>query len=184
MSKEDIRSIIKTAVSLVLICAVAAGLLAFINTVTAPMIAQNNEKAAEEAKRAVLSEASEFTEMTDASGNVYYIGTKDSAIIGYVFTTSASGYGGAVDVMTGIDADGNVTGISILTLNETPGLGMNAAKDSFTSQYSGKTGPFNVTKETPGDNEIKAITSATITSKAVTNAVNEAIEIFNTVKEG
>lgn len=184
MSKEDIRIIIKTAVSLFLICAVAAGLLAFINSVTAPMIAENNAKTAEEAKRAVLPEATEFTEMTDADGNIYYKGTTASATAGYVFTTSASGYGGAVEVMTGIDTEGNVTGISILTLNETPGLGMNAAKTSFTSQYSGKTGPFTVTKDNPGDNEIRAITSATITSSAVTNAVNEAIEIFNAVKEG
>lgn len=184
MNKDDIRSIIKTAVSLFLICAVAAGLLAFVNTVTAPMIDKNNAKAAEEAKRAVLTDAAEFQELTDINGNVYYKGIKDSVTVGYVFITSASGYGGAVEVMTGINTEGTVTGISILTINETPGLGMNAVKDSFTSQYNGKTGPFNVTKETAKDNEIKAITSATITSRAVTNAVNEAVTIFNGVKEG
>lgn len=185
MSKSDVKTIIKTAVSLFLICAVAAGLLAFVNSVTAPRISENNAKAAEEAKKAVLPSATAFSETTDANGNIYSVGTANEETIGYVFTTSASGYGGVIEVMTGIDAEGNVTGISILTINETPGLGMNANKDSFRNQYNGKSGPFTVAKnEASGENEILALTSATITSDAVTKAVNEAIAVFNTVKEG
>ncbi len=184
MDKKDIKSIIKTALSLFLICAVATGILAFINSVTAPIITQNNAAAADAARLEVLPEAEAFTE-ADSDGTAYYIGKNGSDTVGYVFTTSASGYGGTIEVMTGINKDGIVSGISILTINETPGLGMNAKKDSFLQQYIGSSGPFSVIKNaTPDSNEVLAITSATITSRAVTNAVNEAKELFNTVKEG
>lgn len=183
MEKKDIKLIIKTAVSLFLICAVAAGILAFINSVTGPIIAENNEKNADAARLQVLPEAESFEMKTASDGTVYYIATAGGETAGYVFTTSASGYGGAVSVMTGIKPDGTVSGISILSINETPGLGMNAKKDSFLSQFVGQTGMFEVVKNTtPADNEILAITSATITTRAVTNAVNEALTIYNTVK--
>ncbi len=186
MEKKDIKLIIKTAVSLFLICAVATGILAFINSVTDPIITANNLKAADEARLKVLPEASSFELLTTEDGQSYYKGSsEDGTAAGFVFTTSAPGYGGAVEIMTGITAEGTVSGISVLTINETPGLGMNAKKDSFLKQYREHTGPFTVVKnKTPDDNEILAITSATITTKAVTNAVNEAKALFDTVKEG
>lgn len=185
MNKTDIKHIVKTAVSLFLICAVSAGLLAWVNGVTSPLIAENSKKTADEAKRLLISQATEFTDETDENGNTYSVATADGACVGYVFTTSAAGYGGDIEVMTGISVDGTVTGISILSIDETPGLGMNAKKESFYSQYSGKTGPFDVIKgSTPKGNEISAITSATITSKAVTAAVNKAVEMYTAIKEG
>ncbi|MBR3768766.1 MAG: RnfABCDGE type electron transport complex subunit G [Clostridia bacterium] len=185
MNGKDIKMILKTALSLFLICAVAAGILAYINTVTDPIITSNNEKAADEARLQVLPDADTFSKETAADGSEYYKGSSDGKTVGYVFTTSASGYGGAVEVMTGVDTDGKVTGLSILTINETPGLGMNAKKESFLSQYIGGSGTFSVIKNaTPTENEILAITSATITTKAVTNAVNEALSIYEAVKEG
>lgn len=185
MNGKDIKTIVKTALSLFLICAISAGILAFVNSVTNPIIATNNEKNADAARLQVLSTAESFEINTTADGKVYYKGISNDKTVGFVFTTSASGYGGAVEVMTGIDSDGKVTGISILTINETPGLGMNAKKDSFTSQYVGNTGPFTVIKNAePKENEILAMTSATITTNAVTGAVNEAKSLFDTVKEG
>lgn len=185
MNGKDIKVIIKTAISLFLICAVSAGILAFVNSVTAPIIDENNKKSADEARLQVLPDATEFSLEATSDGKEYYKGTKNGELAGYVITTSASGYGGAVEVMTGINADGVVSGISILSLNETPGLGMNATKESFYSQYNGKSGPFAVVKNNASaENDILAITSATITSKAVTTAVNEALDIYNAVKEG
>lgn len=184
MEKKDIKLIIKTALSLFLICAVATGILAFINSVTSPIITENNEKAADSARVEVLPNANSFSEEL-SDGISYYVGTNGSETVGYVFTTSAAGYGGEIEIMTGIDTEGTVTGISILSINETPGLGMNAKKDSFIQQYIDNSGPFTVIKNAaPGENEILAITSATITTKAVTNAVNEAKALFDAVKEG
>ena len=98
--------------------------------------------------------------------------------MGYVFTTAAKGYGGDVEIMTGVDAEGKITGISILSIEETPGLGMNAKKDSFKDQYKGKSGELAVNKD---GGEIVAITSATITSRAVTSAVNQALALYAAV---
>ena len=172
------KSILVTAISLFLICAVAAGALAAVNAVTAPTIAANNAAAADRARSEVLPEADGFTEQTAPDGTVYYSAEKDGGTVGYVFTTSAKGYGGDVEIMTGVDAEGKVTGVSILTINETPGLGMNAKKDAFKDQYKGKSGQLAVNKD---GGEIVAITSATVTSRAVTKAVNQALALYESV---
>ena len=88
--------------------------------------------------------------------------------------------------MTGISTDGTVTGVSILSISDTPGLGMNAEKESFRDQYkkAAPAGGFTVIKNgTAGDTEISAMTGATITSQAVTDAVNDAIAQYYAVKE-
>ena len=178
MNGKDIASIVKTALSLFLICAVAAGALGYVNSVTAPTIAANSAAAADKARGEVLPEADGFEEKTAPDGTVYYAALKDNETVGYVFTTSAKGYGGDVEIMTGVNADGTVAGISILTINETPGLGMNAKKDAFKDQFKGKSGELAVNKD---GGEIVAITSATVTSRAVTKAVNEALALYESV---
>lgn len=182
MNKKDIRDILKTAISLFLICAVAAGLLAAVNSVTSPKIAANAAETENEARKGVLSAAEDFEEKTLDDGTVYYEGTAGGNTVGYVFTVSSAGYGGEIKLTVGVNSDGAVTGLTVLSINETPGLGMNAKKESFISQYIGKSGNLSVVKnQTPGDGEILAITSATITSKAVTNAVNDALSLFTRV---
>ena len=105
---------------------------------------------------------------TDASGSA----------MGYVVTaTSGDGYGGNITVSVGVTADGEVKGIEFLTLAETAGLGMNADTPEWKGQFAGKTvESFSVTKSgASADNEINAISGATITSNAVTGAVNAAV---------
>ena len=176
MKKKDVREIITTAVSLFLICAVAAGLLAVVNHVTAPVTAQNRQASENAARAEVLPAAQTFTETTLSDGSTGYVGTDETgAVCGYVFTTSASSYGGKLELMTGFDKNGVVTGIKILSIEDTPGLGMNAKKEDFLRQYIGSDGVLSVIKNAAADkNEIAAITSATITRKAVTSAVNTA----------
>ncbi len=178
MSGKDVKSILITALSLFLICAVAAGALAYVNSVTAPTIAANNAAAADKSRGEVLPAADSFEEKNAPDGAVYYVGKSGADVVGYVFTTAAKGYGGDVEIMTGIDVGGKITGISILTINETPGLGMNAKKDSFREQYVGKSGELAVNKD---GGEIVAITSATVTSRAVTGAVNQALALYESV---
>ena len=86
--------------------------------------------------------------------------------------------------MTGVDMNGKVTGVEFLEINETVGLGMNANKDSFKEQFKGLVNGISVNKNTPGENEIKALTGATITSKATTKGVNTALDIFENVLGG
>ena len=97
---------------------------------------------------------------------------------GYVVTaTSNDGFGGAITVSVGIQSDGTVNGIEFLTLAETAGLGMNAQKPEWKGQFAGKKADvFSVTKDgASSDDQINAISGATITSRAVTNAVNAAV---------
>ena len=114
----------------------------------------------------------EVVDAVDASGNV----------VGSVVTsTSKDGYGGDVKISVGITKDGTVNSIAFLTLAETPGLGMRAKEPKFNQQYNGKkVDAFVVTKTgKKQDNEIDAISGSTITSKAVTNAVNAALFFAN-----
>ncbi len=180
MTKKDIGAIVKTAVSLFLICAVAAGLVAWVNSVTAGKIDQNAVNEANTAKSAVLPAAESFADVTLADGSVGWEGRSAAGeTVGYVFSTAASGYGGKLEVMTGFDTAGTVTGVRILSISETPGLGMNAQRESWLDQFTGTAGALEVTKGAAGENRIAAITSATITSRAMVKAVNAARAYFN-----
>ena len=88
---------------------------------------------------------------------------------------------GNIDSMVGVKTDGTVAGMDFLSISETAGLGMNADSDDFKSQFVGKSGVIGVNKNTSTDTEIQALTGATITSKAVTNAVNIALELYEEV---
>ena len=183
MTKKDIGAIAKTAISLFLICAFAAGLVALVNSVTADTIAANTAAEENAAKSKVLEAAVSFEDVALADGGVGYIGKNaDGATAGYVFTTEASGYGGKLRVMTGFAPDGHVTGVAILSIEETPGLGMNAKRESFLNQFQNTDGELSVIKNAdPGQNEILAITSATITSRAMVKAVNAARAYYTEV---
>ena len=185
MKGKDIKEIIKTALSLFIICAVAAGLLAGINGLTAPAIAENNQQKANESRKSVFPEATSFEEAVTADGRVFYIAFTDNEKTGYVFNTSANGYGGKIELMTGINIDGTITKVSVLAINETPGLGMKAKNEGFLNQFSGKSEKLTVTKNgKTAENEIDAITSATISSSAVVSAVNSALEMYNEIMSG
>lgn len=102
--------------------------------------------------------------------------------IGYAVTvTDSEGYGGDIQVVVGILNDGTVSGVSILSISETAGLGMKANDDSFLGQFAGKAvEKFSYTKSgAQADDEIDAISGATITTNAMTNGVNAAIYTFN-----
>ena len=104
----------------------------------------------------------------DASGNV----------IGHIITASSDdSYGGTVKVSVGITNEGQITGVELLEISDTPGLGMKASEPAFKDQYKDKSvEEFTVTKTgSTSDSEINAISGATITSNAVTHAVDEAL---------
>ena len=177
------KDIIIPVVSLLLICLVSSALLGGVNMITKDRIAELAEQTINEAKSELIVAAG--YEDKDLDGTAYSVALDENGtVIGYIFTTSANGYGGAVKLMTGVDTNGFVTGISILEINETPGLGMKARNESFLSQFKGAAGSLTVVKDsTAAPNTVQAITSATITTKAVTNAVNKALQMFENVKE-
>src|SRR5690606_18328821 len=100
-------------------------------------------------------------------------------IIGYALQVAPKGYGGVVEVVVGVTADGNIQGIKVGNNSETPGLGKKAETSGFQDQFGGKTweSPIDVIKNsTPKGNEVAAISGATFTSRAVTEGVNQALE--------
>lgn len=190
--KLNPKEIIRPAVMLTVICLVVTALLAGTNLLTRDQIERQKQEAARTSRELVLPGVTEFEEakITGAEGEEvsYYIGKNGGEIAGYVFTTTASSYGGQIQVMTGIQADGAVTGVELLSINDTPGLGMNAQKEDFRAQYHQaipESGQFSVIKSgEKQDGEIMAMTGATITSQGVTDAVNSAVALYQTVKGG
>lgn len=172
------------AIALLIIAGIITALLASTNMITKDKIAEQNTKKQEETLKTVLPSFDKFDSIdSDNNGSTdYYIAKSSSGeIIGYAFNTSANGYGGAVTVMTGITAEGEVYGVAILEHNETPGLGANATKDDFRNQYKQQIpsdGEFKVEKD---GGTIVALTGATITSRAVSSAVNEAISLYKSI---
>ncbi len=198
------KSIIKDALILCLITLVAGFLLGVVHDITLQPIAAANEAAQQDAYRAVFEDAEEFVELpgfdaeeaTQAAVEAGYTDdTVDSCVqavdadgnlLGYVINaTDPSSYGGDVTLSLGVRLDGTVNGYSITVINDTAGLGMKAAEEDYASQYAGKqVEEFTVTKTgATADNEIDAISGATITSDAVTRAVNSGLAYYRVLME-
>lgn len=185
------KDMFKLGLNLLIISAVAALLLALTNSVTASTIAQRNEQANAEARKLVLESAQDFEEVKDVKtdnskgvkvSEIYEAKDASGNTVGYTLKVLPSGYGGTIELMVGIDsAKGQVSGINVVSNSETAGLGAKATNPEFSDQYKGKLlEELSVLKNgTPGDTEIKAISGATITSTAVTNGVDAAIEVYN-----
>ena len=186
MKKMTPKAILVPAIALLLICLVATTLLAGTNMITMEKIALNAVEKENSSRMIVLPEGKSYSEVvTLESGLTYCIGSDEEGNeVGYVFTTGAKGYGGTVSVMVGLDLEGTITGIEILSHSETPGLGANATGDSFKSRFVGKSGELTVDKNSNDGQNIQAITAATITSKAVVSAVNAVITEFEAIKGG
>ena len=182
--KKNREDIIKPVGVLLAICIIIPLALSVTNKVTAKKIA---ELEAANSKKNMLSliDADNFEECENGE-ITYYAAINGGETAAYIFTESSKGYGGDVSVMTAIKPDGTVAGVAILDVSgETPGLGQNAAKESFFSQYIGLKKGVSVLKNgaKAENNEVDAVTGATITSTAVTRAVNKALDDFEKVKE-
>ena len=179
------KDILKLGVTLFAICAVAALVLGVTNNITAPVIEERNIQASNEARKIVLPEADEFKELDGMNSDIVlevYEGIKDGQVIGYTIKTSSKGYGGAIELMVGISKDSKITGVEIGNHSETPGLGSKATEPMFKNQYVDKdvSNSLLVVKGSANnDNEISAISGATITSNGVTSGVNAAMKIYN-----
>ena len=181
--KKNREDIIKPVGVLLAICIIIPLALSVTNKVTAKKIAELENENSKKNMQSLVS-ADDFEKCSDG-GIEYYIAIKGGETAAYIFTESAKGYGGDVSVMTAVKPDGTVAGVAILDVsNETPGLGQNAAKESFYSQYAGLKKGVSLLKNgaKAENNEVDAVTGATITSTAVTRAVNAALDDFEKVK--
>ncbi len=174
MNKANILYILRLLVTLFLICAVVAGLLAGVNAITKDRIAAAKARKTLAAIEEVLADgktAKPLDGFSDPTGTVKAVYASES---GYAVLVAPNGFGGTIDMMVGVSKDGQVLGISIISHAETPSLGAVAADkgakgQAFRDQFKG------------WDGELDAISGATITSKAVASGVEAAVKC---VKEG
>jgi len=133
--------------------------------------------------KAILPQADVFLEIPEKwSGGIVGVfeGIKSGQTIGYVVALSTEGYSGKISLLVGISStDETIAGVRVLKHTETPGLGALAVKEEFYRKFdSRQLIPLTVVKAAPGEYEVDALTGATITSKAIIDAVNEAIEWY------
>lgn len=174
--KKNFNEIVKPVLVLVCICLVVTALLAYINSVTSPIIAKAEQEKTEQAMSEVLTEAEGFrpVEIDNLPDRVTEIYSAENGS-GYVFMLTTKGYGGDMKLICGIKSDGTIEQCKTLSHSETSGLGSKTAEDPYRNQYCGKSSDTL--------NEVDAITGATISSTAYKNAIEDAFKAFDMVKE-
>ena len=198
------KGMIKDALILFAITLIAGLMLGVVNDITKEPIAQQEQKAKNEACQNVFAVADSFEAqeladsaqieqvLTDAgiSGADVdeLMAAKDAsgALLGYVITvTDHEGYGGDIQFSMGITNEGTLNGISLLSISETAGLGMRAG-EVLVPQFADKNvSKFTYTKTgATADSEIDAISGATITTNAVVNGVNAGLAYFDKILKG
>ncbi len=179
---------LKLGFVLLIITAIASGVLAYLNTITQPIIEENQRIAQEKARKEVLPSAITFEEVFDeevldeevldeevAGDLIYHIGKDaDGNVVGYTFVASLYGYSSDVKTMVGVNTDLVIEKIKIISQAETPGLGANCEKAEFQEQFSGKQKvEMKVDKD---GGTIVSLTGATITTRTIANSIKTTMD--------
>lgn len=182
---------LKLGLILLSITVVCATILAFSNEITSVKIEEANILANESARIEILSDANNFKlldekkieEIQNKSPEIMeiYQGSNGENLVGYTIKAKVRGYDGEIELMAGISTEGNITGMKILSHGETPGLGGNATKDYFSDSFKGKSVEDQLVAVTDpkAENEVQALTSATVTTNAIVNGVNIVRQVYN-----
>lgn len=182
----------KLAITLFLITSVAAGVLAFSNNMTAPIIAEREKQEAFGALFNIFPDADDFIEIdaekleeiksTNSTVNEVLEAKFSDETIGYAFKVASGGYGGDINIIVGINTDNTIAGISIGSHGETPNIGDQIEQPSFTDSYIGKTTTEKlVAVSSPSaENEVMLISGATVSSFGVLTGVNDANNAYVT----
>ncbi len=168
---------------LMLITTLTALLLAVVNLLTEPVISANDEAKKNAAVMELFPDATEIVSLTDVAGDTYpdgineiFVVYKAGEAIGYCADAQAMGFGDYIGMMIGITPDFRIAGIRVLTIAETPGIGMAVAEQSYLSGYEGLAGPVTFDD---GANHADAISGATYSSRAIKNGVNLVLDYID-----
>lgn len=170
--KKKPDEMIRLTVTLLAIAAACALCLGLVNSITDPVIRQIQEEKVKAAMAEVLP-AGNYMELPYLSEGDIVKTIHQADDVGFVVQVEPSGFGGGITMMVGVDNEGKCTGVSIVKMSETAGLGAKASKQEFRDQFVGQTANVKVTKD---GGQIDALTGATITSRAVASGVAAAIE--------
>ena len=175
MTDNHGNSIIKVALNLILTCLVSGCIIGVVFFITGPIAADKAEQMKQDSMKALVADADKFVPVQGEADT--FIAEKGGKPVAYIIPTAPKGYGGPIKMLTAVAADGTVIDYTVLSANETPGLGDKGAKSPFKDQFKGKKiDGLEVTKEPNQPNKIQALTGATISSRAFSAGVKEAIE--------
>jgi len=163
--------LVRLVVVLTIICTCVALLLSVVNGVTKDIILKNQQAEQEKAILELFPEGDSIIEYTTSSNDLVYIVQDDGFIIGYCVSSVGKGYIDDVSMMISILPDYSIKGLKIVTMSETPGIGTKVKSDSFLQRFIGIKDYVVL-----GDN-VDGIANATYSSKAVAEAVNNALDI-------
>ena len=168
------QTILKPFIVLVCICLVAAALLGYTHGVTEPIILTMQEKAAQEARIAVLPGATTFTKVDcDEEALGIMEAYKEDSGLGYVVSAQRKGYGGEVTATVGLDEYGNIVGILADVSSETQGVGTKVGIQAYLDNYVGNAHPA----------QVDGISGATYSSNAMRESIVAITNAFETIKE-
>jgi len=185
------KETIKLGLVLLLVTAIAGGVLAGVNSITGPVIAEREKMESLSAILELFPDANDSVEYDEAQ--VAEVANDNPAIrevtevidsgetIGYAMSVVTGGYAGDITTLVGVNADGTLAGIKVLVMSETAGLGSKIVDDpAFAESFQGKGAGGNVTASGAGagDDEVMMLSGATVSTNAVVRGVNEALDAF------
>lgn len=173
--KEKEYSIFQITFNLAIACLIAGIIIAITYYITAPIAAEKVIELNNQSMRSLVKDADTFSKIEGKEG--WYTALKDDKKIAYIVPSESKGYGGAIKLLVAITPDGKVIDYSVVSFNETPGLGDGIIKDSFRERFNGKKSSQLIVVKDPSKTEnIQAISGATISSRAVTKGIKEAVD--------
>ncbi|NLS44441.1 MAG: RnfABCDGE type electron transport complex subunit G [Firmicutes bacterium] len=191
------REVLRLGFVLLVVCAIGGAVLAFVDGITSDRIAAQAAIRLQKALEDVLPGAAEFQDAEELLQEVkaeaskegrpgltvidkMYLGYFQDECTGLVFTCSPPGYGGPIETVVGVSLKGEISGVSVIRHAETPGLGSNITNPEFQMRFIGISKGTEVKVREDGG-QIDAITGATISSRAIADAVNGALLMFEIV---
>ena len=196
-SKNPKLDFVRMALTLFAICALVASALSIANHFTAPIIERSAEERLTESLRSLILSANRFESVEEFEKSVSFGETKvpvleiyqafngEDASLGYCVRVLPIGYSDSIDMLVAIDQEGAVSGVRVLSISDTPGIGLKVSTDEeFQSKFLGLDDSVKAVKKLPSVGEIQVISGATVSSSAYINGVNAAIEAVRNLKAG
>ncbi|NMM61339.1 RnfABCDGE type electron transport complex subunit G [Clostridium sp. P21] len=180
---EKHYSTFQIAMNLTAACFISGIIIAMVYFVTHPIAVKNSKALEVKSMQKLISDADKFEKIQGKEG--WYTAKSGGKTVGYIIPVETKGYGGAIKMLVAVTEDDKVIDYNIQSANETPGLGDNAAKEPFRKEFKGKKSEdLEVVKDPSNTKNIQAMTGATISSRAVTKGVKEAVENAKSLKGG
>lgn len=177
---DNNNSILKIALNLTFACIISGIIIGLVYYFTADIAKQKKIELQNLALQSIVEGADKYTPIPGKPG--CYTATKGDQLIAYIIPAESKGYAGAVKLLVAVGPDNKIIKYSIIESKETPGLGDKAAQPQFADQFTGKTGADMKVNKDGGP--IQAISGATITSRAVTQAVKNAVDEAAIIAKG